>query len=509
MARAIDIVRRVAPRARENYLAAFEAGDGLLKQHGITTPLRLAHFLAQVLHETGGLRIERESGSYSAKRLMQIFGVGKHSARITWLEAQRLQRKPYDIFERVYGLGNPRKAQELGNTESGDGYLFRGNGIMQTTGRANHRRMGQRCGVDFEASPELVTSAEHALKPALAEWTEGNLNAAADADDIRRITRKINGGYNGLADRRRWFAKLRRLIKAVEFAPGAPAPGHGPPSDKPRPDDLAARLVGAMERKGYRVDCGAGELNIICVEGMDPDGAPNLNRPNRFNDARFVLAFRDGVPEIVGRWASTTEPGRAYTINPIHKKKGAARIELGQHSVWIVGKHRGHHEGLVQRAGPIPVRRDKNKDYRRDGDKLETGWPGINVHGGYNAPLHDIRKSSAGCLVIPRMDDHAAFMRLVKTDPRYRADRKFVFTIAVLEAADVVAAVAAPEPASPPATASKPEEAIAVGAGGGAVAIGAAAVATAPDHTSVFIIACVVAALVAALSVWWFFIRKR
>jgi putative chitinase len=72
MVRAADVVRLVAPRARANYLAAFETGDALLAEHGITNSLRLAHFLAQVLQETGALTIEEESGDYSAKRLVKI-----------------------------------------------------------------------------------------------------------------------------------------------------------------------------------------------------------------------------------------------------------------------------------------------------------------------------------------------------------------------------------------------------------------------------------------------------
>jgi putative chitinase len=212
MIRAIDIARKLCPRAKASYLAAFESGDGLFVDHGVTTPLGLAHFLAQAFHETGGLAMEWESGAYSAPRLLQIFGAGHHSAAVTPAEATKLAYDAPAIFERVYGLGNPHKAAELGNTVPGDGYRYRGGGILQTTGRANYRRIGQKCAVDFEGHPELVLSAEHALKPALAEWTEGNLNAAADRDDIVSITKKINGGVNGLDDRRAWFRRIRPLL---------------------------------------------------------------------------------------------------------------------------------------------------------------------------------------------------------------------------------------------------------------------------------------------------------
>lgn len=232
--RPIEVVRKVCPRARQSYLAAFENGDELFAKAGITTPLRLAHFLAQVCHETGGLSIEWESGAYSAPRLMQIFGVGKHSAKVTEAEARALAHNGPAIFDRVYGLGNPGKARELGNTQKGDGWRYRGGGMMQTTGRGNYRRMGQKTGVDFEAHPEWVLSAEHALKPALAEWTEGGLNAKADANDLRGITRRINGGYNGLADREAWFKKIRPLIDSVTLG-GKYAPRPTPPDVAPAP----------------------------------------------------------------------------------------------------------------------------------------------------------------------------------------------------------------------------------------------------------------------------------
>jgi putative chitinase len=237
--RPVDVVREVCPNARASYIAAFENGDRLFAQHGITTPLRLAHFLAQVCHETGGLTVEWESGAYTVDRLMQIFGVGNHSASVTRAEAVKIARNGPAIFERVYGLGNPRKAKELGNTQPGDGWKYRGGGLMQTTGRYNYRTMGKKTGVDFEANPALVLSAEHALKPALAEWTAGNLNAKADADDISSITKRINGGYNGMADRQQWLAKIKPVIKSVTLNASAPvqieAPVPPAPTATPKP----------------------------------------------------------------------------------------------------------------------------------------------------------------------------------------------------------------------------------------------------------------------------------
>lgn len=249
--RPIEVVRKVCPKAKPSYLAAIENGDELFRKAGIITPGRLAHFLAQICHESGGLSLEMESGAYSAERMLEIFGEGRHSAGITPAEAQRLAKNGPAIFERVYGLGNPRKARELGNTQSGDGWKYRGAGLMQTTGRANYRRMGKKCGVDFETHPELVLHAAHALKPALAEWTEGNLNNLADLDDIRGITKRINGGLNGLADRQAWYRKIRPVIDKVDLrfktvempktpdVPPVPLPA-------PKPEYKTVGVVGAL-----------------------------------------------------------------------------------------------------------------------------------------------------------------------------------------------------------------------------------------------------------------------
>ena len=209
----ITTVERVAPSAKDNYLEAIRGGNQLFDQHNITTPLRTAHFLAQALHETGGFRILRENMNYSARRMIQIFGVGNHSAAVTTAEASRLAGNPQAIAERVYGLGNPRKARILGNVNPGDGFLYRGNGVLQTTGRGGHKRMGDAAGVDFEGNPDLVTAPEHALKPALFEWTQNNLNSFADRNDIRTLTRRINGGFNGLSEREAWFDRVWLLLK--------------------------------------------------------------------------------------------------------------------------------------------------------------------------------------------------------------------------------------------------------------------------------------------------------
>ncbi len=224
MLRAIDVVAHIAPRALPNYIHAFDAGDAAFAAAGITTPLRLAHFLAQALHETGGGTILFESLAYrTTTRLLQIFGVGNHSAAIRPDEADALLGNEPALAERVYGLGNPHKARELGNTQPGDGYRYRGGGLLQTTGRANYKRMGDLAEADFETSPTLIVDPAYALAPALGEWTEGHLNDAADRNDLPSITRVINGGVNGLAERQALFDQIWPLLDPSAPAAGQPA----------------------------------------------------------------------------------------------------------------------------------------------------------------------------------------------------------------------------------------------------------------------------------------------
>jgi putative chitinase len=214
MLRAVEVIRKLSSKAKETYLQAFEKGDLLLQEFGITTSLRLAHFLGQVLHETGGCTVLYENLRYtSAERLLEIFGVGNHSAAIRPDEVNGLLNNPEALAERVYGLGNPPKAKELGNTRAGDGYRYRGAGALQTTGGANYKTMTEKTGVDFYNNPELIVDPAHLLKPALHKWKESNLNAAADQNDIEKITRAINGGLNGLSDRTEWFEKAHALLE--------------------------------------------------------------------------------------------------------------------------------------------------------------------------------------------------------------------------------------------------------------------------------------------------------
>ncbi len=201
-----------APQATRD--AIIRAISETFRKFDLTTDLRVAHFMAQISHECGGGTIVRENMNYSAERLMQIFGVGRHSAKVTEIEARRLAKQPKEIAERVYGLGNSKKARELGNTRPGDGWRFRGNGMLQLTGGGNHKRIGDLIGVNLYDNPEQLENPIISFQVAAAEFKALNCISAADSDNVGLVTRRVNGGSNGLGDRQVWLRKWKSALAA-------------------------------------------------------------------------------------------------------------------------------------------------------------------------------------------------------------------------------------------------------------------------------------------------------
>lgn len=202
-------------------------------------------------------------------------------------------------------------------------------------------------------------------------------------------------------------------------------------------NDLASKIIRYMLKQNYYVSIGERRYNIIYVEGMNNDGTLNSDVPNSFNDRRMVIQVLEGVPTIIGNWEATTEPGKHYTYKPMNKK-GAARIKFGQYKAWRVGKHGRSkpHQALVQ-TGLVTVHRDFNKDFKRTGDSLDSGYFGINQHNGYDLPVNNIYYASAGCLVGRTVKGHNEFMRLVCKDKRYLTNRMYQFYATIIPGVDL------------------------------------------------------------------------
>jgi putative chitinase len=223
--------RSLYPRAAAPLLAGVTASsDATLKDFGISAlPNRLHFFLAQIGHESGGLTITEEKMGYSAARMMTVW-----PTRFRTLESAL----PY--------AGNPEKlgnyvyANRLGNgaPESGDGYRYRGRGLIQITGRDGYKRVGAIAGIDLVGHPERAFAPGDALLVACAFWKWKGLNAICDTGDFRAATRRINGGTIGWTDRLAWLEKVRTCLAE------APPPNRQPPAETVRAVQLALRARG-------------------------------------------------------------------------------------------------------------------------------------------------------------------------------------------------------------------------------------------------------------------------
>lgn len=168
----------------------------------IDTPGREANFLAQIAHESQAFTHLTENLNYSPAGLLATF-----PSHFTAADAVAYAHDPERIANRAYAdrLGN-------GDEASGDGFLFRGRGLLQVTGRGMYRRVGGGIGVNLEQNPELLTDPVHAALSAAWFWQHAGCNELADSSDFEGITRKINGGLNGIEDRRQWLAKVEEAM---------------------------------------------------------------------------------------------------------------------------------------------------------------------------------------------------------------------------------------------------------------------------------------------------------
>lgn len=170
-----DDLKTIMPLASAGSLDRFcEPINSTLTKYLINTPARIAAFLAQIAHESGQLIYTRELAS---------------------------------------GLAYEGR-KDLGNTQPGDGKKFKGRGLIQITGRHNYEILSMVLGIDFIANPELLEGAVYATESAGWFWQTKGLNEIADRGDFRLITKRINGGYNGLPEREEFYERAKKILKA-------------------------------------------------------------------------------------------------------------------------------------------------------------------------------------------------------------------------------------------------------------------------------------------------------
>jgi putative chitinase len=192
------------------------AADRHFPSAGIDRALRVAHALAQQSVETGGFSKMVESLNYSVDGLRKTFS----RARISEADCQRLGRKPgepalslarqAEIANIVYG--GTFGLRQLGNRNPGDGFKYRGRGAKQTTGLTNYANVANLTGIDVVTQPERLENPDTGMRAACIFWNSRDCNRFADRDDIDGLTRAINGGTNGLADRRAALVRAKQIL---------------------------------------------------------------------------------------------------------------------------------------------------------------------------------------------------------------------------------------------------------------------------------------------------------
>ncbi len=193
-----EYVMAATGATRENAEKFLPYIQGACKAYDITTPLRVAGFLSQIGHESGGLAMLEENLNYKAETLMRVW-----PRRFPTLEfAQQYARNPQKIANSVCAnrMGN-------GDEASGEGWKYRGRGLKQLTGKDNYTAFSKAIGTDFVASPDLLLEPVNAALSAGWFWSANNLNELADKGDVPAMTKRINGGTIGLDQRQALYAK--------------------------------------------------------------------------------------------------------------------------------------------------------------------------------------------------------------------------------------------------------------------------------------------------------------
>jgi putative chitinase len=212
-------------------------------KYGISSPLLVAHVMAQISHECGAGHEVVENLNYTAGRMMQVWP----SRFPTMASAQPFAGNPRALANKVY---NGR----MGNvTGSDDGWNFRGRGASQTTGREGYARLAKRTRLDLLNHPEMVNDPLYFLECGVADFVLCGCLPFARSDDVLGVTRRLNGGTVGLAQRQIWLAKWKAALGTgpVVFAPAPvsarkPAPVAPTPPSAAKPQTLLARLIAAL-----------------------------------------------------------------------------------------------------------------------------------------------------------------------------------------------------------------------------------------------------------------------
>lgn len=200
----LDVLKAVFPATSSSTLQTFvEPFNKAASKFEINTALRMAAFLSQTGHESAGLKFVAENLNYSTDSLLRVFP--KYFKTRTLAESYA--RQPAKIAARVYGgrMGNGAEA-------TGEGWKFRGRGLIQLTGKNNYTSFANAMGMTLDEAVAYLETPEGACMSAAWFWSTNGLNALADKSDVVSMTKRINGGTNGLEDRQALYMKAKKAL---------------------------------------------------------------------------------------------------------------------------------------------------------------------------------------------------------------------------------------------------------------------------------------------------------
>jgi len=202
----LQLLQQIASKTKKELLQVYvEPLNKVCKQYGILdNHKRVAAFLAQVAHESGGFNFTKENLNYNAKALQSVF----KKYYPTEKDAIVHERKPEQIANKVYAsrMGN-------GDEKSGDGWTYRGRGLIQLTGKENYTKFSESIKKPLKEAVDYLETPEGAVESAAWFWSKNKLNELCDKDDFVTLTKRINGGTNGLEDRKHHYEIALKALK--------------------------------------------------------------------------------------------------------------------------------------------------------------------------------------------------------------------------------------------------------------------------------------------------------
>ena len=198
-------LRRAIPDAKESSIEKYyEPLIAAMEHYSINTKNRIAAFLANLAHESAAFNTIEENLNYTGSRLLQVW-----PRHFRGRNVNLYHRNPQKIANLVYSnrMGN-------GDKSSGDGWRYRGRGLIQLTGKSNYQLFSDAIDADIVSNPDWIFTPEGATISAGWFWNSRKLNSLADVEDLKEITRKINGGYHGHDDRVKRYRHIKKVLGA-------------------------------------------------------------------------------------------------------------------------------------------------------------------------------------------------------------------------------------------------------------------------------------------------------